>query len=248
VCFHDIERLPFIQQVIHLPSVDSTNLYARRLSFGSRHGCILIVADRQTAGRGQRGSCFFSAARGGIWASLVVPIRDLSHHFHLNRAMSLAILETLTDAAPGLSTSIKWPNDIYAKNKKICGILLETFPAPQHGIIIGFGVNINLEENDFPPPLQSIATSLFQETGKTYETAQLLYGILMRFRHFRALSSAAAHRIYLDRLYRRGHAAKAGEVEGIFDTVDEDGRVCLVQGDRRTPVSSGPLTFIDTVP
>ena len=239
-----LEELPFVEQFVHLDEVDSTNLYARRLSRYPADGVTLIAADRQHAGRGQRGNTFFSAIDGGIWASLVAPLDDLSSHFVLNRAMSLAIFDMLVEAAPGLSAAIKWPNDIYVEDRKICGILLETLQRERRYLVTGFGVNVNLGAPDLPRSLRATATSLQIETGNSYSIPALLYATVSAFERYRLMPVSEAHEKYAKRLYGVGRRVRVGDIEGIFRSVGEDGRARIAGADRVYELCSGPVRFV----
>lgn len=138
--------------VIYLNTVDSTNNYCKKLLADGKQGEFLVVADKQTAGRGRQGKSFYSPAQGGIYFSLVLrPYEKLQNVVTATTAASVAVcksIEKLTDKKP----KIKWVNDVYLDNKKICGILTEAITnfeeALVDSVIIGIGVNINTA--DFP--------------------------------------------------------------------------------------------------
>lgn len=229
---------------MHLAEVESTNLHARRLTVYPDEGIAVIAADRQWAGRGQRGNTFFSDTGGGIWASIVVPLDNLSSHFVFNRAVSLAIFDALVGASPGLRAGIKWPNDIYVNDRKICGILLETIQHERQYLVVGFGVNVNVRLQDLPPSLRMIATSLHIETGATFSIPALLHAIAAGFERYRHMAAPQAHATYVQRLYRLGWRVRLGDREGIFQSVGDDGRACIVGQTEMKHISSGPLHFI----
>jgi BirA family transcriptional regulator, biotin operon repressor / biotin---[acetyl-CoA-carboxylase] ligase len=147
---------------------------------GAPHGTV-VTAETQTAGRGRRGSAWLSPPGRNILCSLLLrPDWPLEHWPRLTHAIALAICETLE--AHQLQPQIKWPNDIYLEGKKLCGILLETAASPQGMfVVIGFGVNVNLEAAEFPPDLSTIATSLRIQTERTWDREMLLGAILQRF-------------------------------------------------------------------
>ncbi len=117
----------------------------------------VCVAGNQSAGRGRLGRTWEAPPDAGLTLSLVVP-RDLSHG-RLSLAVPVAVCRALAPwlSAAGLSPAIKWPNDIYAKGRKLAGILIEV----ENGLpIVGIGVNALALDADFPAELRDKATSL----------------------------------------------------------------------------------------
>lgn len=139
--------------VVHYAETDSTNTQAKRLlNSGEANGTMLITAEKQTAGRGRQGKTFYSPAQTGIYMSLVVhPNTMLQNAVTATTAASVAVcraIERLTDIRP----QIKWVNDVYVNNKKICGILTEAVSDFELGIVTSVivGIGINIKTNDFP--------------------------------------------------------------------------------------------------
>lgn len=129
---------------------------------------LLVYALRQTAGRGQRGNSWESEPGKNLTASaLFVPgnIHPASQ-FSISEAVALAVADLLDEY--GVEAAVKWPNDIYVGDRKICGILIEHSIVGQHlsRTVAGIGININQREflSDAPNPV-----SLWQLTGKEYD-------------------------------------------------------------------------------
>ncbi len=139
-------------KVICLTETDSTNSYAKRILSETDGAPLLIAAETQTAGRGRQGKHFYSPSGTGAYMSLVVhPDSQLQNAVSATTAAAVAVcraIERLTDIKP----SIKWVNDVYCSNNKVCGILTEAVTDFELGIatsvIIGIGININT--SDFP--------------------------------------------------------------------------------------------------
>lgn len=205
----------------------------------------VIQADRQTSGRGRQGATFFSNTTGGLWVSLVSPVRDLSSHFIYNRALSLAIVDTLYGIKKDAPLGIKWPNDIYWANKKICGILLQNHLLYPNLLIAGFGLNINIKSKDFPSSLKPIATSLLIETGKASPLAHLLRNIIEYYYINLSCNQEQMHQHYLQHLYKKGSRIDIDGTQGIFDSVEPDGRLRLIQAAGTAFINSGTLKFLD---
>jgi len=239
---NDISRLGFVEKLFSFPSIDSTNTFGQHLDSFPATGIFVVVAARQTQGRGQRGNSFFSG-EGGLYASIVCPISDITLHFSCNRAISLAIYDAMKARCPGAPLFIKWPNDIFWSHKKLCGILLESTARSSSHLVIGFGINVNTPPDAFPPSLAN-ATSMKMETGKTFDIADLLGTICRLFQQYWSMSGPTAHKRYCRRLYRRGSLVCINGQRGIFEGVNEDGRLSLNTDGGIIAVSSGPMEFV----
>lgn len=153
---------PWKERLFWYDTVDSTNTQAKRLAKeGAPHGTVLI-ADRQTAGRGRMGRQFDSQKGAGIYMSVILrPACPPDQLMHLTCAAGVAMcdaVETVTGIRPG----IKWINDLVLEGRKLGGILTELSIDTATGLteyaVIGIGINCNRKY--FPAELQSIATSL----------------------------------------------------------------------------------------
>lgn len=144
-----------------LDSVDSTNTYAKELlhQHGIEKG--LIAAREQTAGRGRHGKSFSSVRGNGIYMSLILGVHQNPADFlFITSAAAVAVarvLERVSDETP----KIKWVNDIWAGDKKLCGILTEAVSKPGSGLldycIIGIGINIQSDFKKMPADVQAVA-------------------------------------------------------------------------------------------
>ena len=147
--------------LVCLAVTDSTNRVAMEMAEnGAKHGTV-VVADAQTAGRGRMGRRWVSPAGKNLYVSLLlrpsVPTVDATR-------LALVAGVALADAveAVGVPASLKWPNDLYCGGRKAAGILAEMASDPDgvRHVVIGVGLNVNMEEADFPPDLRGTATSL----------------------------------------------------------------------------------------
>jgi BirA family biotin operon repressor/biotin-[acetyl-CoA-carboxylase] ligase len=238
-----IKSLPFVEKVFRFESIDSTNTFAKSLDTLPKQGIYVVCADRQSAGRGQRDNSFFSEILKNLFVSIVCPLPDLARHFSFNRSISCAICDAIESCVPGAVLSIKWPNDIYLRDRKLAGILLETTGRSSH-IIIGFGINCNVKREQFPSDIRDMATSLSIETGRLWEPSELLHAILGRFWDNCRLDASSVHRRYVAKLYKIGSKAVIEGRAGIFEGVLEDGRLCLAVDGRTLYFMSGPMRFI----
>jgi BirA family transcriptional regulator, biotin operon repressor / biotin---[acetyl-CoA-carboxylase] ligase len=154
----DYVKIPV--NIIHLDTVDSTNNYianlfqANNISFGT-----VVLADEQTAGRGQRGTKWQSSIGENLLSSLFVQWKSIAfqEQFKISMLVAIGICRYLQDL--GIEAQIKWPNDILVNRKKICGTLIEN--QSQNGqissSIIGIGMNVN--QTIFADDIQAISLS-----------------------------------------------------------------------------------------
>ncbi len=147
----------------HFRTVGSTNTVARELAAaGAPHGTV-ITADAQSAGRGRQGRTWTAPPGSALLYSAVV--RDLGARGSvLPLAVPLAVCETAERLRPDIECKVKWPNDVHLDGRKLAGILIEA--RPQDGwAVVGIGLNLTIEEGEFPEELRDRATSLFPEVG-----------------------------------------------------------------------------------
>jgi biotin-[acetyl-CoA-carboxylase] ligase BirA-like protein len=239
-----LSTLPTIAAHYHYNLIESTNTQAKCISLLPQNSMVLLTACSQTQGRGQRNNSFFSSAPGNIYASIIFPVNDISNHFHCNRALCLAIIEALQHEEQGAPLSIKWPNDIYWNSKKICGILLESTPFSTQHIILGFGINVNIDHNAFPDELKKSATSFYGETGRTLNCPEALRSICNIFWNNVRIQPEILHKRYISRLFRQGSPVRINNQTGMFSTVLEDGRFGLKTAAEIIYFSAGSPEFL----
>ena len=142
-------------KTIHYDITDSTNVRAKEYIKSHDFSRMLFVANGQTAGRGRLGKSFFSPKDTGIYMSFAFkPDLPLCDTVHITTAAAVAVAKAI-EKHTSYRTRIKWVNDIYINEKKVCGILCESTGGY---IIIGVGVNVTTA--DFPDEIKNIATSL----------------------------------------------------------------------------------------
>lgn len=193
---------------MYISSTNSTNTLMREL-LAKREWPeeeLFLYAGYQTAGRGQTGNGWESEPDKNLICSILLPNKNL---YFLNIAVSVAIIRLI-----GEPFTIKWPNDIYYRDKKLAGILLENaiVGSTVKYSIAGVGLNVNQTKftSDAPNPV-----SLKQITGKTYDIDQLMKDL---FEAVKAVLNEPEERIwskYKDHLYRR---------EGFWPYEDQNGR------------------------
>ena len=160
---------PWIDRIHYFDCVESTNTLAKEMAkAGAPHGTVLI-ADRQTAGRGRLGRSFLSPGGMGIYMSVILRYDcQATDLMHLTCACGVHLcnaVESVLQIRPG----IKWINDLVVGQKKLAGILTELVVTGQETCaIVGIGLNVCQKTADFDPQIQSIATSLALISGQQF--------------------------------------------------------------------------------
>jgi BirA family biotin operon repressor/biotin-[acetyl-CoA-carboxylase] ligase len=151
----------------HYRSTDSTNTRARELAAaGAPHGTV-VTAGEQSEGRGRQGRSWTAPpAKALLYSAIVRPLED--RHTLLPLAVPLAVCEAAEQLSPSLECKVKWPNDIHVNGRKLAGVLIEARPKDGWAVI-GIGLNLYIQENEFPPDLRDRATSLFPDDQRTQE-------------------------------------------------------------------------------
>jgi BirA family biotin operon repressor/biotin-[acetyl-CoA-carboxylase] ligase len=169
--------MPFTPNIVYLDSVASTNTEAaRRAQAGAPEG-VTVVANEQTAGRGRLDRYWVSPLNAGLYASIILrPSLKLESWTLIPLMAAVSVHDALIDSC-NLATDIKWPNDIIAGERKLCGILAETLDTGIGRAAI-LGIGINLTSAAFPSELADVATSVEEQTGKRPDRVALLYSLL----------------------------------------------------------------------
>lgn len=201
-----MEQLSNDRQIIRLEETESTNSYLRDL-LKSQHleeGSV-VVADFQTAGRGQVGNSWYSDKGDNLLFSLLIYPTGIpaNEQFIISRMVSLAIKNTLDQFADDIR--IKWPNDIYWKERKIAGILIENSLQGKiiENSIIGIGLNLNQQifPAELPNPV-SLRQITATEQDKNYILDLLLKEFFLLYRSLQRGEKQVIEDEYMLDLYR----------------------------------------------
>lgn len=158
-----LQTIKFGQVIYEQLEVDSTNKWAKTLAGqqGAPEGT-LVIAEKQTGGRGRMGRNWSSAPGLGLWFSLILrPQINMSALAGIMLLTAVSLAKAIFEVT-GIQVQIKWPNDLIYQGRKLVGILAELNGEMDwvHYLIVGVGVNVNHTETDFPAELAGIATSL----------------------------------------------------------------------------------------
>jgi BirA family transcriptional regulator, biotin operon repressor / biotin---[acetyl-CoA-carboxylase] ligase len=167
-------------QIIVLEQTGSTNDAILQIASGNSNEGLVLFAEHQTAGRGQRGNRWESVAGKGLWFSVL-----LRPNIKINDSgrVTLWAIDAISDIIKkkfSLEPAIKLPNDIQLYGRKVAGVLVEMRAQEKaaHLAIVGIGINVNQSLQDFPPGLQSRAMSLAMALHRPVNRQQLAVDVL----------------------------------------------------------------------
>lgn len=168
------------RQIIVLASTRSTNDFLRQMLAPDLPEGLVVFAEEQTAGRGQRANRWHSASHQGLWFSILLrPQIPLAESARLTTWAAEAVTATIREQLH-LTPTIKPPNDVYLGPRKVCGVLVETVAGKgaNFAAIAGIGVNINQPREAFPEELQERAGSLAMTAGRPIDRVQFASALL----------------------------------------------------------------------
>lgn len=192
-----------ITSLIALDTVNSTSSYLAGIAETLPHGAV-VSAYAQTAGRGQRGNSWEAEPGANLTFSMLLRPDGLraAEQFSLSEAVALGITSALRHYLPDTDVCIKWPNDIYAANRKICGILIENSligSTIRHSIAgIGLNVNQTVWRSDAPNPI-----SMAQIAGHGFDRDEVLERVCLEIMHELLLPGNHRHDRYMQSLWGR---------------------------------------------
>jgi len=230
-------------KILYFDQLESTNNYCKLLDLNSVEEFTLICARRQTAGIGQQGNRWESEPYKNLTFSLILKPTFLAaaDQYQLTMALALAITDLLDSELHRNDITIKWPNDIYVGDRKICGTLVscQLHNAYLANAICGVGLNVN--QASFPSWVPN-PVSMLQLDNRLRDLdallPQLAQMIGLRYRSLRVGNPSALRHSYLGRLYRIGTLAayeyKGTTLEATITGVDHYGHLLLLTPDGAT--------------
>jgi BirA family biotin operon repressor/biotin-[acetyl-CoA-carboxylase] ligase len=170
------------REIIALEQTDSTNDAILQIANANSKEGLVVFAEHQTAGRGQRGNRWESTAGKGLWFSILLrPKIDLASSPQLTAWAAEAVSGAIQNEF-SLTPTIKPPNDVQIDGRKVAGVLVEMRAQEKaaHLAIAGIGVNVNQSREDFPKELQSRAISLAMALGKQIDRQSFAVALLRK--------------------------------------------------------------------
>lgn len=249
VATYDLERIrreARVAAVEHHSELSSTN--DRGMARGAEGAPplpLLVLADRQTAGRGRGGNRWWSA-EGSAAFSLLTTLADVAaeHRPRIALAAGLAVARAIEELVPSSVPLLKWPNDLYLLERKACGILVETPPGRFDRVVIGIGVNVNNSSSTAPADLRRNTIALCEVAGKVLPLTDVLLTILARLSEelesFATDSAGLVERwrsrcLLAGRMVELSHGTRT--TAGLCDGIDDSGALVL-------HTEAGPQRFI----
>jgi BirA family biotin operon repressor/biotin-[acetyl-CoA-carboxylase] ligase len=208
--------------VLWFESLPSTNDLAREMAQSGKGEGVAVLAREQTAGRGRQGRSWSSPPGEGLYVSLVLrPDIKPADSPVITLAAAVAVAETL-EQDYRIPSDIKWPNDVLARGRKICGILVESAIETNRLLYAVMGVGVNLGQREFPEELKGAATSLLIESGQSVTPEDFLKPLLDRLEYW----------------YRRA-VAQPSEVITRWEAMSSYARNCVVRVENSDSIIEG---------
>lgn len=243
----------FTKEIIYKETIDSTNTYAFKLALTGKPEGTCIVAESQKSGKGRLNRTWFSPAYQNIYLSVILrPPVHPSKVYPITFLSSLAVYDTVKDLT-GLPPTLKWPNDVLINGKKVCGTLLEisTEADMVSFVIIGIGFNINMDAQHTDESIKDKATSLYMETGKTYNRAYVCAVLLSMLERYYSVFLEKGEReicnIWESKALIKGKYIEINQMtevfRGISEGIDIDGAMLLNINGEVKKIIAGDVLF-----
>lgn len=258
---HEVERRRRTrivgQNLVFLDTVDSTNLEAKRQAADGAPDGTVIIARHQTTGRGRLERRFESPDGTGVYLTILlrpaISIADLNLVTLLAAVVAADTIEQLSGVRPG----IKWTNDLFLNQRKICGILTECSVEGEGGRVayaaVGIGMNLLQEEKDFPEELHGIAGSVKMATGVSIGLADYAAALMENFERYFYDGNFPENKAAILETYRKGlfFLGQQVRVVGLRESymataldVDGEGRLVVRREDGTlTSLNSGEISI-----
>jgi BirA family biotin operon repressor/biotin-[acetyl-CoA-carboxylase] ligase len=252
-------KTKWMGKMIHyFQTLDSTNSKAYQLALNGAEEGEVVISESQEKGRGRLGRQWFSPPFLNLYLSVILRPKISPHQASLNTLMAAVATADAIQNFSGLLPLIKWPNDILLRDRKVAGLLNEIHSEMDriHFVILGIGVNLNMDEKMFSKEIRTVATSLKIEMGETVSRKIFLQVFLQELERwystFLEEGSAAILKAWRDRAHIKGRQVKVtsfGEtVVGIAIDVDSEGALILQTEDgKRKRVVAGDIEYKEKV-
>ena len=242
------------KRVHHFRTLDSTNSKAYQLALNGAEEGEVVIAESQEKGKGRLGRQWFSPPFLNIYISVILRPKIPPHQASLITLMAAVATADAIRNFSGLLPVIKWPNDILLRDRKVAGLLNEIHSEVDriHFVILGIGINVNMDEKMLSKEIRTVATSLKIETGQTVSRKDFLQSLLLELERWYAMFSEEGGAVILeawrDRAHIKGKQVKVTSFGGILIgkaiDVDLDGALLLETEDgTRKRVVAGDVEY-----
>ena len=231
--------------------VNSTNTLAKDfIREGKFSSESVIIADKQTEGRGRLGKKFYSPSSSGLYMSVILyPEFKATESYLLTAAAAVAVCRAIEKYDDTLSPKIKWVNDIFCGGKKVCGILTEASVDFENGgfeyAIVGIGINLFTREKDFPEDLRNIAGSIFSNQLAENSDFRSLFAadVINKFFDIYDRRDYKFMREYKDRSFLVGKRIVSALGEGIVEEITDRAELILrTDIGKKVTISAGEIS------
>lgn len=226
--------------LLYFDVVGSTNIEAKKQAENGAPEGLLVVADKQEAGRGRRGRSWESPAGANIFMTLLLrPSFSPGKASMITLVMAVSVAQAVSEAA-GLTAKIKWPNDVVVNKKKVVGILTELTMETDYIQYLVCGVGINVNQMSFPEAIAQTATSLYLEGGRQVNRAGLIEKVMERFEEnyeifLKTEDMSGLTEPYNRLLVNKGEKVRVldpkGEYDGLSHGINEIGELIVEKQD-----------------
>ncbi|MDH4194323.1 MAG: biotin--[acetyl-CoA-carboxylase] ligase [Nitrospirota bacterium] len=243
----------------------STNTFGLELAKKHAPPATVILADKQTAGRGRLDRSWFSPAKSNIYGSLLLFHHNTIQHPGWIPLMAGVAIAQALETQTGIRIHLKWPNDLLIAERKVGGILCESFSPEGKNkcVVIGFGINVNLSQSDFPQDLQDRATSLQIRYQRPLDRETLIMQIITWLEKGWADLTSKGHQSWLLEYKNRCatigqtiqvHFPDGSQLQGLAHSIGEHGQLRIIpspsdsneQSAKMRDIHSGEILHIQT--
>jgi BirA family biotin operon repressor/biotin-[acetyl-CoA-carboxylase] ligase len=238
----------------HFHTLDSTNSKAYQLALNGAEEGEVVISESQEMGRGRLGRQWFSPPFLNLYLSVILRPNISPHQASLITLMAAVAAADAVREFSGLLPLIKWPNDILLRGRKVAGLLNEIHSEMDriHFVILGIGVNLNIDEKTFSKEIQAVATSMKIEMGQAISRKAFLRSLMQGLERWYSIfleeGNAVILKAWRDRAQIKGRRVKVtsfGEtLAGTAIDVDSDGALILETEDgKRRRVVAGDVQY-----
>lgn len=249
-------KTKWLGKTIHyFHSLDSTNTKAYELAVRGAEEGEVVIAESQNRGKGRLGRVWFSPPYVNLYLSIILRPKIPPHQASLITLLAAVATAKAIERCAELKPLIKWPNDLLLGGRKIAGLLNEIQSETDriHFVILGIGVNLNLDEETFPKEIRSLATSIKRETGQSISRKEFLTMLLQQleegYDRFLKEGGDPVLKAWKERAQLEGKTVKVtsfGEtLSGTAVDIDSDGALLLKMEDgHQKRIVAGDIEYI----
>ena len=245
----------FGRHIHSFDSIDSTNTFAKTIAGTAEEGT-LVIAEKQTAGRGRLGRAWYSEQEKNLTFSIIIK-PDMAVDFL--GVLSLYAAVAVADAIHATTHCIahcKWPNDLLLGGRKCCGILCESNIVSGTASFVTIGIGLNVNQTNFPDEIRAAATSLSLEAGRIFDRTYILVSVLLKLEEWYHIVSRREY----DRIIGawESRAPMLGKsilirqhedmIEGIATGLDARGSLLLHSGGLEHTLVAGDVSIMNEFP